>query len=248
MFSYGSYVPYRRLKRSAIAQVLGTPPAKANAQSRASTKIVSRWRSKQRATRSRRRQPAPSRRFSLRLDAALCGKLNAALIGAATRLPGEIRASDSTGSVRAGMSALLQAGRRGQWWCKASAGGDGRLQARGARRQSRTDHRRPALPRSLLGNDNVLAEIVATSSLTREFLDSWRAPGDRFAHSWEERFALTQAYSPLLGDVIKNILEKAKVAPGDIAKIILDAPNPRAADEISRALKLDPRNLPIRSH
>jgi hypothetical protein len=46
--------------------------------------------------------------------------------------------------------------------------------------------------------------------------------------------ALTQAYSPLLGDVIKNILEKAKVAPGDIAKIILDAPN-RAADEISRA-------------
>ena len=49
----------------------------------------------------------------------------------------------------------------------------------------------------VLGSENVIAEIEATASVTREFLDTWRAPGERFAHTWEERFALTQAYGPL---------------------------------------------------
>src|SRR5260370_21073519 len=92
----------------------------------------------------------------------------------------------------------------------------------------------------VLGAEGVLAEIEASSWLTREFLDTWRAQGERFAHSWEERFTLTQAHAPLLGSVIKNVLEKAKVAPSDLSKIILDTPNPRAADEIGRALKIDP--------
>jgi len=44
----------------------------------------------------------------------------------------------------------------------------------------------------------------------------------------------------LLGKVIQNVLEKAKVAAGDLAKIVIDTPNPRAVDEIARALKVDP--------
>ena len=74
-------------------------------------------------------------------------------------------------------------------------------------------------------------------------MDTWRAPGERFGHSWEERFTLTQAYSPLLGKAIADVLAKAKVAPGDLTKVILDAPNPRAADEIIRGMKLDPAKL-----
>jgi uncharacterized OB-fold protein len=44
----------------------------------------------------------------------------------------------------------------------------------------------------------------------------------------------------LLGKVIQNVLEKAKVAAGDLAKIVIDTPNPRAVDEIARGLKVDP--------
>ena len=76
-------------------------------------------------------------------------------------------------------------------------------------------------------------------------------PGERFGHSWEERFALTQAYGPLLGKVIQSVLEKADVAPAATArKIVLDTPNPRAADEIVRALKLDPAKFAdsLRAH
>ena len=39
------------------------------------------------------------------------------------------------------------------------------------------------------------------------------------------------------------MLEKAGVAPAALARVILDSPNPRAADEIVRGMKLDPAKM-----
>src|SRR5438309_1916057 len=105
IMSYGSYVPYRRLKRAAIAQVLGTPAGKAE-----------------------------------------------------------------------------------------QTGGDGAAAF-------------------VFGAEGTLADIEATASITREFLDTWRAPGERFAHNWEERFSLTQAYVPMLTRAVETVLTKAKATP-----------------------------------
>jgi 3-hydroxy-3-methylglutaryl CoA synthase/uncharacterized OB-fold protein len=166
-------------------------------------------------------------------------KLNAAIIGAATQLPVEIRAADMTGSVRAGISSMLQAADAVKGGAKQAiaAMSDCRLAApEGKAEQTNGD----AAAAFIFGNDHVIAEIETTASMTREVLDTWRAPGERFGHSWEERFTLTQAYGPLLGNIIKTVLEKAKIAPGDLAKIVIDTPNPRAVDEAARALKLDP--------
>ena len=238
--SYGSYVPYRRLKRSAIAAVLGTPTGKG-----------------ERAIASFDEDSVSMAVEAVRdaLKAALPGdvqalifatttppyaeKLSAAVIGAAAMLPAEIRASDMTGSVRAGLSALLQGADAVSGGAKRAivAIGDCRLAAPEGKAEQTTGDGAVAF---VLGAENVIAEIEASSSITREFLDTWRAQGERFAHSWEERFTLTQAHAPMLATVIKTLLEKAKVAPGDLAKIILDTPNPRAADEIARALKIDP--------
>ena len=103
------------------------------------------------------------------------------------RLPAEIRATDSTGSIRAGLSALLQAAD-----AVAATGGnaavaiaDSRLGApEGKTEQSSGD----GAAAFILGTQNVIAEIEASASLTREYLDTWRNQGERFAHSWEERF------------------------------------------------------------
>src|SRR5205807_1475005 len=113
-------------------------------------------------------------------------KLNAAIIGAATRLPIEIRAADLTGSTRAGLSGLLQAvdaSRSGSYAAVTMA--DARLAAPEGRMEQQTGDGAAAF---IVGEQRVIAEIEATASLTREFLDTWRAPGERFAHSWEERF------------------------------------------------------------
>ena len=238
--SYGSYVPYRRLKRSAIAAVLGTPAGKgeravASFDEDSVSMAVE-------AARDALKSAPPGDMQALIFATTTppyAEKLSAAVIGAAAQLPAEIRASDMTGSVRAGMSAMLQGADAVSGGAKRAlvAIGDCRLAAPEGKAEQTTGDGAVAF---VLGADNVIAEIEASASLTREFLDTWRAQGERFAHSWEERFTLTQAHSPLLGTVIKNVLEKAKVAPGDLSKVILDAPNARAADEIARALKIDP--------
>jgi hydroxymethylglutaryl-CoA synthase len=241
--SYGSYVPYRRLKRAAIAQVLGVPAQKgeravASFDEDSVSMAVEAARDALRA--------APRGLVDTLLFATTTPpygeKLNAAIVGAAAMLPAEIRAADLTGSVRAGLSAILQGADAVEGGARRAvvAIADCRLGAPEGKAEQMGGDGAAAF---VLGRDNPIAEILASASLTREFLDTWRAPGERFAHSWEERFSLTQAYGPLLVRVIQNALAKAKVAPGDLARIIIDAPNPRAVDEIVRALKLDPAKL-----
>jgi hydroxymethylglutaryl-CoA synthase len=238
--SYGSYVPYRRLKRAAIAAVLGTPAGKgeraiASFDEDSVSMAVE-------AVRDALKAAPPGDVQALVFATTTppyAEKLSAAVIGAAAMLPAEIRASDMTGSVRAGLSALLQGADAVSGGVKRAivAIGDCRLAAPEGKAEQTTGDGAVAF---VLGAENVIAEIEASSSITREVLDTWRANGERFAHSWEERFTLTQAHAPMLGNVIKSVLEKGKIAPGDLAKVILDTPNPRAADEISRALKIDP--------
>jgi 3-hydroxy-3-methylglutaryl CoA synthase/uncharacterized OB-fold protein len=241
--SYGSYIPYRRLKRAAIAELLGVPASRgeravASFDEDSVSMAVEALRDALKG--------APGATIGSLLFATTTPpygeKLNAAIVGAAALLPAEIRAADLTGSTRAGLSGLLQAAEAAQasGTHAVIAMADARLGAPEGRVEQQSGDGGAAF---ILGREGALAEIEASASFTREFLDSWRAPGERFAHSWEERFALTQAFAPLLQKAVITVLEKAKVQPGDIARVILDAPNPRAVDEFTRAAKLDPAKV-----
>ena len=241
--AYGSYVPYRRLKRAAIAQVLGVAASKgeravASFDEDSASMAVEAVRDALKA--------APAGTIGTLLFATTTPpygeKLNATVVGAAARLPGSIRAMDVTGSVRAGLTSLLQgidaaAGSRSQ---AVVAMADARLGAPEGKAEQQNGDGAAAF---VLGTDHVIAECEASSSQTREFLDTWRAPGEQFAHSWEERFSLTQAYAPLLTKTIQDVLTRAKVSPGDLAKVAIDAPNPRAVEEIVRGLKIEPAKV-----
>ena len=50
--------------------------------------------------------------------------------------------------------------------------------------------------------------------------------------------SVTPLIRPLLGAAVRRVLEEGQCAPGDLAAVILDAPNPRAADELARAAEL----------
>ncbi len=241
--SYGCYVPYRRLKRAAIAQVLGGPAGKgeravASFDEDSVSMAVEAARDALRAALG----PPVEALFFATTTPPYAEKLNAAVIGAAAQLPIAIRAADLTGSVRAGVAALLQAADtvRGGAPRALVAMADCRFAAPEAKAEQTNGDGAAAF---VLGSENVLAEIEAVASCTREFLDTWRNPDERFPHTWEERFALTQAHGPLLGQVVRTVLEKAAVAPAQLATVILDTPSPRAADDIVRRLKLAPTQL-----
>jgi len=180
--SYGSYIPYRLLKRAAIAEVLGVPAAKGE-RSVASFDEDSVSMAAE-AARDALRAVGTDRVRSLLFATSTppyAEKLNAAIVGAAAQLPSESRAADLTGSVRAGLSALLQAADA------ASAGGlalavmsDCRLGAPEGRLEQAGGDGAAAF---VMGSgDAVIAEIVASASFTREFLDTWRMPEERFGH------------------------------------------------------------------
>jgi hydroxymethylglutaryl-CoA synthase len=241
--SYGSYVPYRRLKRAAIAQVLGVAAGKGE-RTVASFDEDSVSMAVEALRDALRGAPGPGVQALLFATTTppYAEKLNAAIVGAAAQLPAEIRAADMTGSVRAGLAAILQAADTVQGGAPqaAVAMADCRLGApEGKVEQTGGD----GAAAFILGSHNVIAEIEASTSLTREFLDTWRAPGERFGHSWEERFALTQVYGPMLVNLIRTLLAKGGAAVADLAKVVIDAPNPRAIDEAVRALKLDPARM-----
>ncbi len=241
--SYGSYVPYRRLKRNVIAQFLGVAASKgeravASFDEDSVSMAVEALRDALRGSLS----PDVHALLFATTTPPYAEKLNAAIVGAAAQLPAEIRAADLTGSIRAGLSALLQAADavNGGASRAAVAIADCRQAApEGKAEQSNGD----GAAAFIIGSHGVIAEIEASVSLTHEFLDTWRAPGERFPHTWEERFALTQVYTPLLVNVIRGLLAKGNVAVSELAKVVIDAPNPRAVDEAVRALKLDPARL-----
>jgi 3-hydroxy-3-methylglutaryl CoA synthase/uncharacterized OB-fold protein len=241
--AYGAYVPFNRLKRAEIGKTLGVPGGKgeravASYDEDAVTMAVE-------AARDCLRGVAAADVSSLYFATTAppyVEKLNASTIHAATGLPAAVRALDLGCSVRAGIGALLaahDAAGAGRGVSLATMA-DVRIGApEGQTEQNGGD----AAAAFALGSGKVIAEVEATYSETLEYLASWRTPDQRFAKSWEERFALTQAYVPLLSSAAKAIAMQAHLAPADLAAVVLDAPNPRAAAAVAGALKLDPAKL-----
>ena len=72
-----------------------------------------------------------------------------------------------------------------------------------------------------------IAELLAWTSRSAEFLERWRLPGDTASRQWEERFG-EHAYVPLGQAAVADALKVAGVGAGDIARLIVAGPHARA--------------------
>ncbi|MEX2016532.1 MAG: hypothetical protein WD873_07805, partial [Candidatus Hydrogenedentales bacterium] len=237
--SYGAYVPFNRLQRSVIGQALEARGGKgeravAGFDEDTATLAV------EAARNCLRNADKSSVRglFFATTNPPYQEKLNAATVHAALELPEQTRALDLGGSARSGLAGMLlakdAAPALGPTLVTAA---DIRLGApEGAIEQSAGD----GAAAFLLGNDNVIAEFEATYSETLEHEGMWRGPGEKFPKTWEERFTLTQVYVPLLQKAGQAIAKQAGVKPGDLAKVIIVAPNARAVDAVVKTLGLKP--------
>ncbi len=239
--SYGAYVPFNRLKRETIGIALESRGGKGekSVASFDEDTVTMAVEAAQSALDSVDTNSIQTLHFAT-TNPPYQEKLNASTIHAALNLPVAVRAHDATGSVSAGMSTLISAGEAAGSGLALVTMSDIRMGApEGAAELNGGD----GAAAFVLGTENVIAEIEATYSETMEHQAIWRLPGEKFARTWEDRFALTQVYGPLLAAGAKGLLEKAGIEPHSIHAIVIDVPNIRAAAGLIKSYNLDPNRI-----
>ncbi len=230
---YGSYLPYARLQRSAIGAGKGERAVASYDEDSVSMAVE--------AARDAVRGAQDDTLIFATTSPPYAEKLNAATIQAALDLPESLRTVELGSSSRMGLSALslaadvAAAGRRALVCV-----GDVVIGAPGGARESQSGDGAVAFVTG--PDDEALARVVGRASATTEVLDVWRLPGDAFAKQWEERFG-AEILGPVIIDTATRALNDAGVEPTELATVIVDSTNVRAAVGLPGALGLKPEQV-----
>ena len=151
-------------------------------------------------------------------------KLGSAIVAAALDLPAEVRTVDFAGSLRIGTSALgcaLDAIRAGSAKRVLVVVADTRMGAPSGQFEQALGDGAAAL---LLGDGDLVAEFHDSYHISDEFSGVWRADGDTYVRSWEDRMVLDEGYSRVLPSAILALMERCNLAAKDFAKAVFDSP------------------------
>lgn len=227
IISWGAYLPYRRLDRSTIAAVAGQGGGRgtrtvAGHDEDPTTMAVEAARRAVRAT------PAVA-------DLALFGAVNPAYadrtnatgMHAALRLPATTPAYDMGSSARSCVGGLTMALRGAGTALVASA--DIRTGLAGSADEANGGDAAAAF---VIGDHSdttpVVAEFVASSSVTEEFIDRWRSPGESRSKVWDDKFSEV-TYVALGLRAWAAALDSAGLVADDVSAVAIAAPTARIA-------------------
>src|SRR5207247_1664261 len=78
----------------------------------------------------------------------------------------------------------------------------------------------------------LLAAPIASASVTAEFLDRWRLPGEPASRQWEERFG-EHAYVPLGAAAVADGLKQAGLTAAAVTRWVVTGPHGRASRRVA---------------
>lgn len=233
---YGAYVPFHRLKRSAISAALGSGGGKgtravASYDEDSTSMAVEAARNLLRSSEA----PIPAAVYFASATPPYLDKTNANAIHAALDYPSDVLATDMAGSARSVFGAtqaalhdsrpiLLAAGevRTG----RPSSGDEANLGDAAAAVMFGSDDDAP-----------VIAEWIGGASATAEFLDRWRQPGWQYSRVWEERFG-EAVYTPLVAEAANAAFKNTQLSAADVDLAIITGLHARAVRGAARAADL----------
>ena len=235
--SVGGYVPFRRLDRSEITATFGSGGGKGSrAVASYDQDTTTLGAEAARLAIRSAGAPAVDSLYFATADPAYLDKTNATAIHAALRLHRGGIALDVGGAVRSGVGGLRIA-----------------LDGAGTTLVVSADVRTglPTSPDESAGGDAgaavlvgdasagpVIAEYLGAGAATDEFLDRWRAPGDRRSKVWEERFGETK-YVPLGLEAWESALEASSLEAAPVHRVIVAGTHGRAVNAFTKKLGLD---------
>ena len=227
--AYSVYVPRYRLDRSLIARAWGTAQAPgeiavANYDEDALTMATD----AALACAPDAEAAAVDALYFASTSAPYREKQVASVIATACDVPRRAHTADFTGSVRAGISALLagvyavRAGARTDVLVTAA---DARLAAPESEIEGLLGHAAVALR---IGTKAVVAEVVDAAFVSEEFTHLWRTDDQKFVQAFPGKFSNTYGYARNLGEAIRALLGAQKLKPESIAKLAVQSPDARA--------------------
>jgi hydroxymethylglutaryl-CoA synthase len=233
--AWGTYLPYWRLPRAAIAGVLGGgggrgTRAVASYDEDTTTLGVEAGR---RALAVGPGAAGVQDLFLSTPDPPYLDKTSATTVHAALALGRACGAYDFAGSPRSAIGTLVQA-------LGVAAGGrttlaivsDLRTGLAGSAEERDSGDGAAAL---VCATEGAVAELVGRGAASDEFLDRWRVPGETDSHVWEERFG-EELYVPLAREAFAAALKDAGVAEGDVDHAIVTGLHVRAVRAVAKSL------------
>jgi hydroxymethylglutaryl-CoA synthase len=222
--SYGAYLPYWRLQRSAVTASLGSGGGKGT-RSVASFDEDTTSLGVEAARVAMNSAPDGARpalvTFST-TNPAYLDKTNAVGLHAALGLESSVPAFDVEGSARSGVAAL---------WLAQAVGGlavlsDIRTGLPGGADESN-------------GGDGAAAFLYGDDGAVAVPIDRWRTPGDPNSKQWEERFG-EFAYGPLVEQAVADALKTANLTATDLDHVVVAGLHQRAAKSAVKAIGARP--------
>lgn len=165
----------------------------------------------------------------------------ASMVATACDLSRRTQTADFAGSIRAGLSAVVSAAnavRAGARRNVLVAAGDSRMAAPESEMEGLLGAGAAAVR---IGQERVLAEVVAVASVSEEFTHLWRTDTQRFLQAFPGRFSNVYGYARDLGEAVKTLLAEQGLSPSAVRKLALYAPDARAAIDLAKTLGFDAR-------
>ena len=226
--AYSVYIPWRRLSRAVIAEAHRwyAPGLKALG---AGERAISFWDEDAitmgvEAARGCYLEPGKADPASIYLASTslpFVDRQNAGLIKEALCLDDHLETSDITGSQRAGTSAMLNAlGRayKGSHLCVASE--KSRPKPMSEAELTSGD----GAAAFLISDEDVIAEFVASETLSVDFVDHFQSADSQAPYQWETRWVRDEGYGKILPAALSALLEKASLSVDEISHFAFASP------------------------
>lgn len=231
ILGWGTHVPHRRLDRSTIAAVAGGGGGKGTRAAASYDEDTTTMAVEAGRAALRRSTVAPASVWLATSTPVYLDKTNATAVHAALRLDRSATAFDVAGSVRSAVGALVAAlDSRTPALVVAS---DVRVGRPGGTEEATAGDAAAALLVGDTTDGPVVAEVLARASVTEEFLDRWRVPGDPASRTWEERFGETK-YVPLAAEALKTAIGEAGLGIEDIDRLVVAGLHERAVSSVAK--------------
>jgi hydroxymethylglutaryl-CoA synthase len=237
LVGYGAYIPRWRLSRARIKEAMGwlDPPG---SRAPAGERAVCNWDEDAltlavEAARSCLSSNGTGASASKDIGAVtlasttlpFADRSNATLLAGALDLPATTETLDVTGTLRSGITALVQAARRSDTTQTLVVASDARVAQPGSAQELELGAAAAAFavrPGGQTGSgEPAIAVILSAARLSADFVDHYRMREQQHDYTFEERWVRDEGFTKLIPGAIREALSQAGLTPADVHHCVL---------------------------